>query len=192
VQTNWKPSPEWTLNNADKVENLKHVFEKHYAKEYGSIFGGTKVQTILKQTELDVLGLSLSGKPTIYAIDVAFHSGGLGYTKNSSPNNTAKVIQKILRMTMCVCGCFSMTKGEIIFASPKINPAVWKDLEPCEGDINALFKNNGLGFTVKIIANERFQREIIAPVQDVAKNVKDTSELFLRSYQLLKTCKKMP
>jgi len=55
-----------------------------------------------------------------------------------------------------------------------------------------LFKNNGLDFTVKIIANERFQREIIVPVQAVAKNVNDMSELFLRSYQLLETCRKNP
>jgi hypothetical protein len=63
--------------------------------------------------------------------------------------------------------------------------------EPCKSKNSELFKDNGLDFTVKIIANERFQREIIAMVHVVAKKVNDMSELFLRSYQLLETCGKI-
>ena len=189
VQTNWKPSPTWILRNENKIEKLKRVFVEHYAQDAVSVFGKTKNHSqLLKQAEVDVLGLSLSdGKVKVYAIDAAYHRGGLGYK-----DNIGKARQKILRMAMCVCGYFDGAEGEIIFASPKVNPAVWKELEPCEREIGKLLKNNGLNFAVRIIANEKFTEEVIVPVQAVAKEVNDMSELFLRSYQLLETCKKSP
>ena len=101
------------------------------------------------------------------------------------PDNVKKVTEKILRMAMCVYGYFNTTEGEIIFASPKVNPGVWKDLEPCESRISDLFKQNDLGFTVRIIANDEFRTEVLELVKAVAKRVKDMSELFLRSYKLL-------
>jgi len=191
VQTNWKPSPTWTLNNEDKIEKLQRVFVEHYAQD-GNIFGKTKNHSqLLKQAEVDVLGLSLSDDtPNVYAIDAAFHSGGLGYTKSGNRDNVARVIKKILRTAVGIYGFFDTSEGEIIFASPKINPADWQELEPYENKIGELFKDNGLNFTVKIIANERFLKEILEPVKAVAKTVKDTSELFLRTFQLLKTCEK--
>ena len=85
----------------------------------------------------------------------------LATRKNGAPNNVAKVIQKILRMAMCVHGYFNTTKGEVIFASPKIHPRDWSVLEPREREIAELFKTNGLGFTVKIIANDKFKEEVM-------------------------------
>ena len=193
VQMNWKRSPVWTFHNEDKIEQLRHAFEEHY-KEYSNFFGkkkkGQRHEQILKQAEVDVLGLSMSGGAVkYYAVDVAFHEGGLGY-----PDNVKKVTEKILRMAMCVYGYFNTTEGEIIFATPKVGLTDWKDLEPCESRISDLLKNNGLDFKIQIIANvtdrtkiinDRFQREILEPVQAVADKVKDMSELFLRSYKLL-------
>ena len=42
----------------------------------------------------------------------------------------------------------------------------------------------GLNFIVSIYANDTFDKEVLTPLLDISKGVADTSELFLRSYQL--------
>ena len=73
---------------------------------------------------------------------------------------------------------------EIVFASPKINPAVLNDLEPCISDLNDIFSENGFDFIFCVIANEEFNGQVLQPILNASKGVADTSELFLRSYQL--------
>jgi len=48
----------------------------------------------------------------------------------------------------------------------------------------------GADFSVRIIANDEFGT-VIDEVQSVSDDIDDVSELFLHSYQLLETCKKM-
>lgn len=51
-------------------------------------------------------------------------------------------------------------------------------------DINGVLQNMGLEYDVYILANESFNNEILLPVTQVANNVSDTSELFMRGFQL--------
>lgn len=97
-----------------------------------------------------------------------------------------KVLEKCARTAFCLHGYLSTREAEIIFASPKINPAVLSDLTPCIAEMNELFANNGYDFTFRIIANEEYNDLVLKPILLVSNGVADTSELFLRSYQMYK------
>jgi hypothetical protein len=82
-------------------------------------------------------------------------------------------------------GYFGVTSGEVIFASPKIHNAVMNDLEPCIADLNTLFTENEYSFTARVIANDDFNDHILRPILIASDGVSDTSELFMRGYQLV-------
>lgn len=119
-----------------------------------------------------------------YAVDVAFHEAGLNY--GSRDTTVMKVLEKCARTAFCLHGYLSTREAEIIFASPKINPAVLSDLTPCIAEMNELFANSGYDFTFRIIANEEYNDLVLKPILLVSNGVADTSELFLRSYQMYK------
>ncbi|MCL2387063.1 MAG: hypothetical protein FWC89_05865 [Defluviitaleaceae bacterium] len=79
-----------------------------------------------------------------------------------------------------------MNYADIIFASPKINNAILDDLEPCMTTLNNILKDNGYEFVTRIIANDDFNNLILKPILIASDGVSDTSELFMRSFQLVK------
>lgn len=187
VQTNWKVSSQWQLSDADVLEELMTLVDKHYSQKYGyAIFKhNTSLSQILQQGECDVLGISIQlDYMKYYAIDVAFHEGGLNYGNRDS--TVMKVLEKCARTAFCLHGYLSTKEAEIIFASPKINSAVLSDLIPCMEEMNELFSNKGYDFTFRIIANEEYNDLVLKPILKVSDRVADTSELFLRSYQMYK------
>lgn len=185
VQTNWKVSPQWNLQHKAELESLMQYTDKHFSEKYNySIFKkNSSLAQILQQGECDAVGISVQeGLNRIYAIDVAFHEGGLNY--GSREVTVMKVIAKTIRTAMCLWGYMECKDAEIIFASPKINPAIIKDIEPCIQDINTIFFVNGLNFKARVIANDDFNDVVLQPILMVSDGVSDTSELFLRSYQM--------
>jgi len=191
AQANWKPSPKWNLHNQVALEHLMRSSKEFFAQKYKyDIFGNIALPQLLSQAEIDVVGLTLpSSTLEIYAVDVAYHESGLNYSdknKEEKNKNSKKVIQKFLRTAICIWGYFNMTNGELIFASPKINNSIMTDLEPALADTNALFRDQGLNFTARIIANDDFKELVLQPVLDAGEVVSDTSELFMRAYKLLK------
>ena len=185
VQTNWKVSPHWELKHEAEIEAMMKTIDNHFNSKYGyGIFkGNVSHRQLLQQGECDALGIQLSdsGNKT-YAIDVAFHESGLNYGDRRT--TVMKVIEKCARTAFCLYGYMNAKDTEIIFASPKINPAVLNDLEPCISDLNDIFSENGFDFIFCVIANEEFNGQVLQPILNASKGVADTSELFLRSYQL--------
>lgn len=187
VQTNWKVSPQWQLSDAAELEELMELVDKHYSEKHGyEIFKkNTSLSQLLQQGECDVLGISIQPDATAYyAVDVAFHEAGLNYGNRDT--TVMKVLEKCARTAFCLHGYFSTKDAEIIFASPKINPAVLSDLSPCIAEMNTLFANSGYDFTFRVIANEEYHDLVLKPILLVSDGVADTSELFLRSYQMYK------
>lgn len=136
------------------------------------------------QAEVDVVGISLTENDTeLHAIDVAFHESGLNY--GSRQETVTRVIKKLIRTSLCMVGYFGIDKG-VIFAAPKIHNAVMDDLEPCIADLNTLYLESGSGFTARVIANDDFNELVLKPILIASDGVSDTSELFMRSYQLVK------
>ena len=85
---------------------------------------------------------------------------------------------------MCIYGYFGFSTGTIIFASPKINPSVERDLMNYTDDINFVLKDIGLDYKIRIIGNNDFVEKILEPILNVLRDVADTSELFMRSLQM--------
>lgn len=184
VQTNWKISPKWDLKKTDEIIEIMGKTKEYFETNYGySIYKNNSLEQLLLQAEVDVFGISMDDEGTnIYAIDVAFHEAGLNY--GSKDETVARVIKKCVRTAMCIYGYMGIDKGEIIFASPKINPAVINGLASKFNEMNSLFELLGLRFRTRLIANEEFKGKILDPILLASNGISDTSELFLRSYQM--------
>ena len=57
--------------------------------------------------------------------------------------------------------------SQVIFTSPKINPAVINDLNASTDDIVSVLKNLNLNYKIRIIANEDFSDKVLEPVLNV-------------------------
>lgn len=187
VQMNWKVSPKWQMQYEDEIYSFMERVDEYFTTNYGyAIFKkNSSMSQVILQGESDVVGVSFAeGKVDYYAVDVAFHEAGLNY--GSKEDTVKKVIAKSLRTAMCLYGYMNTMEADIIFASPKINPAIMNDLLPCISDLNNLMRLEGFCFCVRIIANEQFEEQVLSPIMLVSDGVSDTSELFMRSYQMYK------
>ncbi|MDD3227890.1 MAG: hypothetical protein PHE09_01630 [Oscillospiraceae bacterium] len=185
VQTNWKASARWELKNKEVLVDLLKCSDELFKSKYGyDIYkGNSGIEQILAQAEIDVLGLSFGDEETpIYAVDVAFHEAGLNY--GSKDETISRVVKKCIRAAMCIYGYFGYTEGSIIFASPKVNPAVSEPILESINDIGTVFNKVGLSYNTRIIANSDFSESILQPVLNTMGEVADTSELFMRSLQM--------
>lgn len=187
VQTNWKVSSQWNNNYEKELEFLMNKVDSFFAKKYNyKIFkNNVSISQLLRQAECDVLGISISENGNkIYAIDVAFHEGGLLY--GSRETTVMKVVEKCARTAFCLYGYFDNKDAEIIFASPKITPSVLADLHLCIDDLNDIFAQIGFSYKFRLIANEEFDTKVLKQILSVSDDVSDTTELFMRSYKMFK------
>ncbi|MCL1820139.1 MAG: hypothetical protein FWG36_05735 [Oscillospiraceae bacterium] len=184
AQLNWKPSQYWNIDNYNDLQTLFEKFDLYYKDKYGyDIFKGCSLEQLLKQAEIDVVGIAFSeSAQSIYAVDVAYHAAGMNY--GDKDKTITKIIQKCIRTVLCLLGFFSMATGEIIFASPKINPSIEKELNPMLDELTNLVKNLGLEYSVLLYCNEAFFSDIMQPIIVKGTKIADTSELFLRSVQM--------
>jgi hypothetical protein len=181
------PSKKWNQSNESELKlwwkELSEIFLKHDLIE----IMGVSLSKFMQQAEADAIGISV--KETgfeIYGVDVAFHKDGLLYANGKGEDITIPaVIKKCLRTAFCLRRYFGADKAEIIFASPKISKAKCDDLALYIDVINDFFTSYEIGFKFNIIANEEFNDLVLQPVIEASKNVNDSSELFLRSFQLL-------
>jgi len=192
VQTNWKPSTDWTLSHENKLKQIKvataKYFEKYHALEiYNSDNDNSKIAQLLKQAEIDVLGISFdhAAIQKIYAIEVAFHESGLNYGKKT----LSKIIKKLVRTALCLYGYFDIKDATIIFATPKVTPSLRTKLEECITEAQTILSDSRIdcNFQFELITNDEFKNRILDPV--IEKNIEDTNELFVRSVKLLKLFK---
>jgi hypothetical protein len=185
VQTNWKPAPEWELRDKDRIVEFMRKSDERFAADFEFvIYKNNSLDQLVQQAEVDVIGLSFASEGcSIYAIDVAFHGAGLNYGDRET--TVSRVVKKCLRTAMCLFGYFGAeAKGEIIFASPKINNAEIMDLEFCLISVNELMVESGFPYFVRIIANQDFDELILKPILIASEGISDTNELFIRSYQM--------
>ena len=190
VQTNWKASAAWPRRNDEALSLLFESAKKHFsASMAGDLFKVRSVDQLIKQAEIDVLGVCFAGaQTTLYAVDIAFHEGGLTY--GLLIDTVSKVVMKYIRTALCLYRYFDATPGEILFASPKVNPSTMKLLEPKLKEVQAFFQSQGLPYTAILAANDVFDHTVLSPVLSASKQVADTSELFMRSYQLCQMIKR--
>lgn len=187
VQTNWKVSPQWELKHVDELQALMNLTDRHFSEKYGyRIYKkNSSLSQIIQQGECDAVGISLQdGGMKVFAVDVAFHEGGLSY--GTRQETVMKIVAKSLRTAMCLYGFFDTKTAEIVFASPKINPAIFNDALPCIADANELLAKQEFQFNIRMIANSDFNDMVLKPILLLSAGIADTTELFLRSYQMYK------
>lgn len=185
VQANWKASDYWPKYLDDDELEREFVAIRNKLESTGSGFAGTfkgtaKGSTFLRQAEIDIVGVQLDG--SIHTVEVAFHEDGLHYSGNTGNN----VLKKMLR-TMLILRAYhpSDTKRHICFASPKVTPKIQKDLE----DVFEWLRREYPVVNWQLLTNEKFRDQFLRPLQDKLQDksgkIADTSELFVRSLQLL-------
>lgn len=192
VQLNWKPSTmAWEYYNEERIEVIVNTVQSSFIDDYDVFKKNKSVSQIIRQGEIDALGLELIGKETkeIYAVDVAFHEGGLNYGEKTT--TIAKIISKLTRMAITLHGYFDSNDAKVIFASPKINHSVYEPLMDAVEKLKRIFKNNfELSFDFQVISNESFKSRLIDQLDMASKEVADTSELYMRSIQMYKMFEK--
>jgi len=201
VQTNWKPSQSWDVQNKSIIENLLKesteefkkydLFKPKESKE--SKESNIGIDQILKQAEIDLIGISFgnenckeckqSKESKIYAVDIAFHEDGLNYSKGKT---MSKVLMKYIRTAMCLCGYYGVKEGTIIFASPRIGQALTDELLKNIENLKRIISKCNLNYKIILYANDEFRKSIMEPISAVLGNVADTSELYMRSLQMFK------
>lgn len=177
---NWKLASSWELYNDAEIESLVSKINNKFASD---VFGKAKdAKQIMSQAELDVLGLNVENNHVkdFYAIDVAFHENGLLYKDNIN-----KITEKLLRAALVLYSVFNTKTGNIVFASPKVQPKDVISLSARTKEIEDFMSGLGFKFKFYFICNQDFYEDILLPVKSKISEIKDTSELFVRSLQML-------
>jgi hypothetical protein len=186
AELNWKPSSSWPV--CGDVQPLMNAARDHFKNELGvEIFGNQTAYQVLKQGEIDVLGIRL--KPNgevikVYSVDMAFHEGGLNYGGVAETLN--RVLKKLIRSTMVIRSVFGSLPQQAVFASPVVGRPYVSALTNAMQVLEEFLSAHQIACEASLVVNDSFRQEVLDPIIAVATDVADTSELFLRSYQLLR------
>lgn len=186
AQLNWKPSQTWVATNREKVETLFNNSRGFFFQEKNlDLYGkNSSVSQLVQQAEIDAIGFcDLEERPSIIAVDVAFHESGLNY--GGKNETVSRVVKKVLRTLLALESYFADYSREIIFAAPKIHNAVQGALDEAMIAVDQFLEQNDIAAEFRVIANDEFFSEIVEPVRKLSSEVADTSELFMRSVQLM-------
>lgn len=181
-QTNWKPSGQWQRSNTEKVESIFGHVQENFAK-FGleaPVFGNRTLDTVLKQAEIDVVAWDAGD--TIYAVEAAYHEGGLNYT-GGKEESRSRVVKKLLRAYLALLSYFPGKKYEVWFVTPKASPGTDKLVSESVQGVAGM--ENLLGVNFRYVSNNDFFTEIVLPTLESTKGESDTNELFVRSAKLL-------
>ena len=149
------------------------------------IFTGQSAAQLLRQAEVDVLGMRLQGGAVsrIYSVDMAFHEQGLNYGGVQESRN--RVLKKLLRSVLTIRFVFGPLPLRVVFASPRVGRPYVAALEEGMRALEEFLTTERIVCETSLIVNEHFREIVFDPVLAVATDIADTSELFLRSYQLI-------
>lgn len=181
TQLNWKVP---TVIQNTIPEKARTVFEKiQKIQDFADIFKGCSLKQVLKQAELDVIGIN---GDTVYLVEVAFHENGLQY--GDATETKTRVLKKLVRAYLIGLIFFPGKDYEIIFASPKVIPSsesLIKDVLPVLEKSVLEYKIEKDNVHFHYITNDKFEEEILIPTLQSSVKIADTSDLFLRSVRLL-------
>ncbi len=181
-QMNFKISQEWESEDhlLDKYQNIMDKSDDIFNNPFKRV---KNIKSLLKQAEIDNIGVNFK-ENKMYAVDVAFHEGGLNYNKKnySTEDNITKKILRTIFITKIYFN--NINDQTIIFASPKIGNTTYLKLEDRFKKIENFLLENKINVSVKLISNNDFLENIINPLLERSDFISDTSELFLRSIQL--------
>jgi hypothetical protein len=181
VQTNWRVSGNWAIGEQESLKPNR-LFQKVLSnKLFGGVFKESSFEQLIKQAEIDVLGINAI-EHRIYAYDIAFHSSGLNYS-GGKQTSCETVIKKIFRSIFALQIYFpEFEKIESFFVTPKTNKSLDELLKRYIHEARGIIEDENI--VIGYISNDDFFQDIVDPVLEVAKDENDTSELFLRAIKL--------
>lgn len=181
IQTNWKLSGNWIITDHDK-SRARLFYQKIINSSYfDEIFKESSFEQLLKQAEIDVLGINTT-ELTVYEVDVAFHGAGINY--GSKEETAQRILKKIFRTLFVMQTYFEQYNHfHSLFITPKTNLATLKLINDLLQKANELIDDDSI--TIGLITNDQFFASIIDSTIQASKYENDTSELFLRSVKLL-------
>jgi len=181
VQTNWRTSGKWILTEYE-LENAQVLYDKLSSSElFSSLFKNSSFNQLIKQAEIDVLGLN-TVENTVYGIDIAFHSSGINY--GSRKETGLRIIKKIFRTIFIMQSYFSdFEKFNSFFITPKVNPSDKDYIENLIEEARKVIEDENI--EIEFISNEDFYTEIVDPLLKSIQDEHDSSELFSRAIKLL-------
>lgn len=194
VQENWKISSLWETSIEPRViEKMFNSLKKSFKEdELTFISKNQKSTQMIKQGEVDCLGIKMILNDdrvlivdSIYAVDIAFHEGGLNYGKIEETKSRLR--KKMIRTAFSLYQLLGVKKGEIIFATPKVPIMHESDIKQTALDVSKHFNNaiEGGEFNFKVYCGEDFKNFIVEPVLEIINENSDSNELFARSTKLL-------
>lgn len=183
AELNWKPSSGWekSSDGQQRMVAARVFFQR--ARAITLFADDAKASQLLRQAEVDVLGVKLGrgGKvEAVYSADVAYHENGLQYK-----DNVGSILRKLVRGRVAVEAYFGEVPCHVVFASPVVRPGPLHELQAAMEQLREFFAEQRLATTTAFYANAAFRDEIILPTLAASAETADSSELFLRSYRLL-------
>ena len=181
VQTNWKTSGKWNITEYDR-ELAFELFNKiKQSSALGTIFKNNSFEQLIKQAEIDVLGINNTER-SIFGIDVAFHTAGLNY--GSTGETAERVMKKLIRTIFIMQTYFKeFDKFNSYFVTPRVNPAVFKAVEPLLTEAKQIIASDFI--KIDFVADDDFYTKLVDPLTSEIDDENDTSELFSRAVKLI-------
>jgi len=184
VELNWKPSQNWSVQkDYQSVMDAARSYQFYLAET--DIFDGTKtVFQLIKQSEIDVVGvrLGITGQvECVYGVDIAFHEGGLNY--RGTRGTVTQIAKKLVRAALTLNTYFPEAPCQIAFVSPVVrNPNL---INHAVDNVQKFAQEHNLNAQISLVINNEFRDGILIPTLLNSADTADSSELFLRSYRLL-------
>jgi hypothetical protein len=181
IESNWKTSGNWVITDHEKAR-ANNFFQKIInSGNFNKIFKESTFQQLLKQAEIDVLGINTT-ESIVYGVDIAFHGAGLNY--GSKEETAERILKKIFRTLFVMQIYFDeYTHFQSLFITPKTNPATQSLIDDLIKKARTLVVDENI--TIDFITNDVFFDEILDSTINASKTENDTSELFLRTIKLL-------
>lgn len=187
TQLNWKTSPHWVAPAVElrTMRSLAEAVQNNFRGVNWVIFKNDQdLSQALRQVECDAIGIKTEENGfSVYAMESAFHENGLNY--GGREVTCAKVVSKLVRVAIALNLYMRGCRHSVIFVSPKISDAIQTDLTRALEQVSDIFEAHGYPCDFQLIGNDDYLNTILHPVVGVSQTVSDTSELFLRSLQLM-------
>lgn len=187
VEINWRASGQWkSEREAEGKKLLKDIrsFLKRKDRGIGDDLFKIKYEQILKQVECDVLA---QREKKILAIEMAFHSHGLGY--GSAEENKCRYLKKMINLAVVTTVFFPNCEKRIVFASPSVNPKSEKEINEAYQLLDSFFltPENKKSYKIEIelyVGRDSFDENIHSRLVELLDNAGgkwNYTDLYLRS-----------
>ncbi|RIY37298.1 hypothetical protein CKY20_04215 [Capnocytophaga canis] len=184
VQTNWKTSGKWEINPEHKKQAEKLFKTLKRNKNFSGVFGKNTFNQLIKQAEIDVLGIDLVND-AVWGVEVATHLEGSGLNYGCKEETIERVIKKLFRMVL-ITNCYFSDFGKynVLFVTPKMQSDMKQSINSLIEEMNQEIQDEAI--QIKLISDEEFFNEIVEPIISEDFKEHDTSEIFSRVSTFLK------